>query len=213
MKSEAYGKTYFDWQSQVGIFGARANQFKFVKFIKVTDSVLDFGCGGGYLLEQISCAEKYGIEPNPEAREKIPFTSFSSSRQAMKEIPSNAIDRIISNHALEHVVDPLSELKVLFELLKPSGTIHFVVPCESYKFKFSKNDINHHLFSFSPQNLGNLFQLAGFDVMKVEPIFHKWPPRYQLISKLGMPTFHLISRIWGYLNRSMVQVRITARKP
>ena len=32
-------------------------------------AVLDFGCGGGYLLHNLTCAEKAGIEVNPAAIE------------------------------------------------------------------------------------------------------------------------------------------------
>lgn len=47
MNEMYYGEKYFEWQKAVGEFGGRANLFKFEKYIKENDNVLDFGCGGG----------------------------------------------------------------------------------------------------------------------------------------------------------------------
>lgn len=41
-----YDKKYFEWQKNVGIFGAKANKIKFEKLISDNLKVLDFGCGG-----------------------------------------------------------------------------------------------------------------------------------------------------------------------
>lgn len=47
MENSNYDKKYFDWQKTIGEFGGKANLFKFEDNIKNTDTVLDFGCGGG----------------------------------------------------------------------------------------------------------------------------------------------------------------------
>ena len=54
-----YNKFYFNWQSEVGLFGAIANQIKFKTFIKSNQKVLDFGCGGGYMLSTFKNIKKY----------------------------------------------------------------------------------------------------------------------------------------------------------
>ena len=53
---------YFKWQSHVGIFGAIANRIKFEELIKPNQKVLDFGCGGGYMLSTFENIEKFGVE-------------------------------------------------------------------------------------------------------------------------------------------------------
>ena len=65
-----YNKEYFDWHKQISRFGAKANKFKFENEINKSDHVLDFGCGGGYLLSGLDCDKKYGIEINPPAIEE-----------------------------------------------------------------------------------------------------------------------------------------------
>ena len=65
--SKHYDDDYFDWQSSIGEFGGWANQTKFSNYISKDDTVLDFGCGGGFLLKGIDCKRRVGIEINPSA--------------------------------------------------------------------------------------------------------------------------------------------------
>lgn len=44
---ETYNQTYFDYHNKIGEFSGWANYTKFEKYIKPTDRVVDFGCGGG----------------------------------------------------------------------------------------------------------------------------------------------------------------------
>ena len=60
--STHYDKKYFDWQSSIGEFGGWANQTKFAEYISSNSRVLDFGCGGGYLLKNLECRAKAGVE-------------------------------------------------------------------------------------------------------------------------------------------------------
>ena len=61
-------------------------------------------------------------------------------------------------------------------------------------------------------NLGNLFNEAGFEVIYSKSLYHKWPPYYRKISKLGWPIFHLICKIYARLAMRMFQVEILATK-
>ena len=214
--SKHYDKQYFNWQKKVGIFGAQANKFKFVKSIQKDFTILDFGCGGGYLLKELDCKKKIAIEPNMEAREEALKNGISNIYENVDECLKdnmNKVDLIISNHALEHTLNPLSELKKLKDLLNENGKIHFVVPCEHVTYTYNpKKDENNHLYSWSPMNLGNLFTEAGFKVIYSRALVHKWPPYYKWFSKLGWNFFHFICRIYGFLARDWFQVEILAEK-
>lgn len=209
--AEHYDQKYFDWYKDLGRFGGWANQTKFVAFIKPTDTVLDFGCGGGYLLEQLKCAEKIGVEVNPsalvEARKRVPTVY-----QNVDDVAAESVDVIISNNALEHTLHPLSELQSLFRILRPGGTIVMAVPCEGINYAYAANDVNFHLYSWSPMCIGNLLTQAGFKVQESKPYFHKWPPRYLQIARFGRPIFELACRIYGRIDRKWVQVRAVATK-
>ncbi len=210
--STHYDDKYFDWQASIGEFGGWANQSKFVEYISSNSRVLDFGCGGGFLLKGIKCSTKVGVEVNPSAAEtarKHGIEVFGS----VKEVPDGYVDVIISNNALEHTLQPLEELKSLYRKLKAGGKIVFVVPCESIFYSYKPNDINHHLYSWSPMCVGNLFTEAGFSLVESKPYIHKWPPKYKLIARVGgRRLFEIACRIYGRIERSWFQVRVIAEK-
>lgn len=210
--SRHYDEKYFAWQAPLGEFGGWADLTKFNAYISETDEVLDFGCGGGYLLKQIHCRKKVGIEVNPEAV-KTARGNGIEVYSTTHDVPDEYVDVIISNNALEHTLQPLQELKDLHLKLRKGGKIVFVVPCESISFSYMPNDTNQHLYSWSPMCLGNLFTKAGFSTIESKAYIHKWPPKYQLIARVGgRKLFEIACRIYGRIERSWFQVRIVARK-
>ena len=213
--SAYYDENYFNWQKKVGSFGGWANSYKFKDSISPADTVIDFGCGGGFLLNNLNCRRKIGIEPNLTAADSVKtfgIEHFASPADALNQLGVGLADAIISNHALEHTLNPLQEIINLRPLLKIGGIIHFVIPCDSIYYQYNPQDINYHLFSWSPQNLGNLFTEAGYIVEYSRPYIHKWPPHYLKIAKLGWPIFNMACRLYGNINRSSFQVEIKARK-
>jgi len=210
--SNHYDKKYFLWQSSIGEFGGWANLTKFQDYIKPSFKIIDFGCGGGYLLKNIDCKEKVGIEVNESARQQAKQLGIKTYA-TIEEINDEWADLIISNNVLEHCLNPLQDLKNLYPKLKHGGRIVFVVPCESINHKYVPNNISHHLYCWSPMSLGNLFTEAGFVVEESRPYIHKWRPKHRKIAKYGgRGIFEIYCRIYGHLERSWFQVRIIARK-
>jgi len=209
--SDHYNAAYFEWQKNIGAFGGIANIFKFKEFIHPTDTVIDFGCGGGYLLENINCQNKIGIEINDTAREEALKRGIKAVATT-EEIQDNTADVIISNHALEHVVSPVEVLQSLYKILKVNGTIIFVVPHQDTMEGYDPNDINKHLYSWNQLTFGNLFAKAGFKIVKVEAIQHQWPPNYiEIYSTYGEEEFHKICRDYAIKNNNY-QIRIISTK-
>jgi SAM-dependent methyltransferase len=207
-----YDAAYFDWQRPIGEFGGWANLTKFSPYISESDEVLDFGCGGGYLLKNIRCRKRIGVELNPDARQTATANGVECFAKA-DEVPDGYASVIISNHALEHTFRPLDELRALHAKLRKGGTIVFVVPCESITYAFRPGDVNQHLYSWSPMAAGNLFAQAGFVVEESRPYIHKWPPNYLAIARLGRPVFDLCCRLYARWERTYFQVRVVAKKP
>lgn len=209
---ETYNQTYFDYQRKMGEFGGWANFTKFEKYIKSTDKVIDFGCGGGYLLEQINCGEKIGIEINDNARKVATLKGIKTVNSA-DDILDDWADVIISNHALEHTQRPLDEITLLRKKLRPGGLIIFIVPSEGVYHSFDALDPNHHLYTWSPMCIGNLFQQAGFTVLESKALIHNWPPKYTLIAKMGRTVFDIFCRIYGFIKSpDLSQSRVVAKK-
>jgi SAM-dependent methyltransferase len=206
-----YDNKYFDWQAPIGEFGGWANLTKFRPFIDNDFNVIDFGCGGGYLLKNIRCKEKIGVEVNDSAREQAQQNGIRTVKSSM-DIDEKWADLIISNHALEHVSDPLSELQNLKRLLKPNGKIVFYVPCESIHLAYRNNDVNQHLFTWSPMCLGNIFSEAGYLIEESAPYYHQWPPKnYRRIARWGgRQLFDFCCRLYAHWDRTVFQVRVIA---
>jgi len=67
---EAYTKEYWDFQLPLGNAGGKLEQWKFREFIPEGAKCVDFGAGGGFLLQNLEkCRNKRGVEINPFARE------------------------------------------------------------------------------------------------------------------------------------------------
>jgi len=211
--STHYDKRYFDWQASIGEFGGWANQSKFAEYIVPSESrVLDFGCGGGFLLRRLECKKRVGVEVNSSAAEVAKQNGVEVFGSA-EDVPDEYVDVIISNNALEHTLQPFEELKTLHRKLRVGGRIIFVVPCESISYGYRPNDVNHHLYSWSPMCIGNLFMEAGFSVIESKPYIHKWPPKAELVARVGgRRLFEIACRVYGRIERSWFQVRVIAER-
>ena len=210
--STYYDETYFDFQRKIGEFSGWAETIKFTPYVSEVDTVVDFGCGGGYILKNISCAKKIGIEINDTARIVAEKTNGISAVKFVEDLEDEVADIIISNHALEHCLSPRLELVNLLKKLKPDGRIIFFVPHEGINNKWFPGDVNNHLYTWNPMTLGNLFTSAGYEVESCRPFYHIWPPFYLKIAKLGRQIFHLSSLVYGFLRKNNSQVKILARR-
>jgi len=213
--SAHYDDSYFKRQLDIGRFGAWANQSKFSAHIKPTDTVLDFGCGSGLLLKGLNCARRIGVEINPAAA-AFARDGGVEVHDSVDAIPDNCADVVISNHALEHTLRPLDELKALRRKLRPGGRIVIVVPCDSFACHYEPGDVNHHLYSWSPMNLGNLLTEAGFKVEESKLYVHRWPPKWRLFKEVFMRNrwlFEITCRIAGRFRMRWTQVRAVAVRP
>ena len=182
--SKHYDAKYFAWHTSIGEFGGWANLTKFNPFVSPTDDVLDFGCGGGYLLKNLNCRKKLGVEVNTDAAQTARDNGIEVYERT-SDVPPACVDLIISNNAHEHTLHPLQELRSLYPKLREGGRIVFVAPCESIWYAYASNDMKHHLYSWSPMCLGNLMSEAGYSLIESKPYIHKWPPKYRLIARLG----------------------------
>ena len=167
------GDDYFDYQVTIGEFGGWANVTKFWDYIGPHDTVLDFGCGGGYLLKNLSCARCVDVEVNPAAGQVAKDNDVEVYLNT-DDVPDDSIDVIVSNNALEHTLQTLDELKRLLPKLRDNGRLIFVVPWESIAYQYKPRDINHHLYSWSPLCWGNLLTEAGCDLEESRPCIHEW---------------------------------------
>jgi SAM-dependent methyltransferase len=181
----AAGAQYFAWQSAIGEVGGRLNLPKFLPYVNRSDVVLDFGCGGGYLLANLDVARKLGVEVNPAARATAARQGVETF-ESLSEVPSAQVDVVISNHALEHTHRPYDELTETLRVLKPGGHIVMSLPIDDWRSeRRALRNISNHLYTWTPLLLGNLLREAGFEVKECRVMTAAWSLRgARLVSRL-----------------------------
>jgi SAM-dependent methyltransferase len=210
------GEEYFRWQSAGGAFAARVLAHRFHPYVKPADTVLDFGCGGGFLLCALDCARRLGVEINPVARKHalgLGVQCFADVR----DVPDGAADVVVTNHALEHVENPIGAMRALRAKLKPGGTLVVCVPIDNWKHEkhYDPTDQNHHLYTWTPQLLGNCLVEAGYEVVGVKYRVHSWIPGWTvaLYNRLPFWGFSLVCYFHGILTGKGKEVLAVARPP
>ncbi len=146
---------------------ARLRKEKFQRFVTPGDSVFEYGGGAGWNLMALQCSEKttYDISSlNRSLFESHGITFFDEE----SKVPNKKYDVVICHHVLEHVPYPGLTLAYLRERLKPKGKLLLVVPSEHQRNpEYSLKDREGHLYTWTPQTLGNLVHRAGFGVREI----------------------------------------------
>ncbi|MFC7697331.1 class I SAM-dependent methyltransferase [Bradyrhizobium sp. GCM10028915] len=211
--ADFYDEKYFKRQAPHGKIQGQANLFKFEQFIAPDAKVLDFGCGGGFLLNAITAADKIGIEINPMAVASAKSLGVEKVYPDTSLVETGWADVIVSNHALEHVEEPSRVLREFQRILRPGGKLIIVTPYDSVSMRFREKDPDFHLHGWSPSNIGNLAKATGFRVIEAKELFHRWPPLWSVIwTKLGPGAFHVICWFYSLVSRKRTQVRLVAER-
>lgn len=212
MSERHYDADYFAFYKRFGEVGGVLNQAKFVPWIEPSDTVLDFGCGGGALTASLPGGQKIGIEIGtdaaPAARERG-LTVYPTT----DAVEDESVDVVISNHALEHVERPLDVLRELFRVLKPGGRAVLVVPIDDWRSerKPDPGDPNHHLYTWTPLLFANLLEDAGFEVESCRVLTHAWRPQLLPLHRTAPRLYKAAARLLSVVTRSR-QIHAVARK-
>jgi 2-polyprenyl-3-methyl-5-hydroxy-6-metoxy-1,4-benzoquinol methylase len=142
--------------------------------------LLDIGCGTGDFLQtaQKEGWHVTGIEPNEGAR-RIANTKVKNkiyNSEHLGSFKENSFDVITLWHVLEHLPYLDNHIKRFREYLKPNGFVVVAVPnfksfdAQFYKSFWAGYDVPRHLWHFSKQSIQRLFEIHGFDLVKVLPL-------------------------------------------
>lgn len=108
------------------------------KYIPISSSFLDVGCGAGYSLiqakEELSCTVQ-GVDPEPGAHGVGRFTTGLWQERPIiqgsaENLPyaDNTFDVVYSSHVLEHVQSEIEALQEMKRVLKPGGVLIIGMP-------------------------------------------------------------------------------------
>ena len=145
-------------------------------YISTGDKVLDAGAGGGelvYLLGKKGCKVS-GIEPNRGyANHAIEQYDVDIQVGFFEDanFDAGAFDAVLLFHVLEHLENPVEEIKRLKKFLKPGGTFVIEVPNVTYTqgYPTAKWHIGH-LYNFNQKTLGATALKAGMDVVELREL-------------------------------------------
>jgi SAM-dependent methyltransferase len=138
--------------------------------------LLDVGCGNGEFLAFMRGLgwEVAGIEPDPEAAAIAKRQFGVPVLASLDEVSMNhgRYDAITMRHVIEHLPNPIRDLRVCLDLLKPGGMLAVVTPNikslahRRFKASWGALDPPRHLVLFSPEALRHTFESTGFRVIR-----------------------------------------------
>ena len=203
------GAEYFAPQFTLGRWAGVWNRFVFEPYISQDDEVLDFGCGGGFLLSVLNVKRRVGVEINPAARNCAANLGLEMY-ETLGQVSGQTFSKIISSHALEHIPSPYQVFFDLKPLLRAGGKFLLLLPMDDWRAgsqrQYRADDLDMHLHAWTPQSLGNLLTAAGWIVHEMRVITHCWPP----FVRLGFPQalwsihpllFHAVAWFSAFLNK------------
>lgn len=198
------GREYFERQEASGNTQGSHNKHLWQPHILTEDEVLDFGCGGGFLLKVLDARKKIGVEINPHARacaKGFGIETFSNISQV-----SGHFDKVISCHVLEHIPHPrqaILELKA--KLRDEQSKLLMLLPLDDWRSKSQRNfdiaDVNMHIYTWTPQLLGNLLNSCDMRIVEIKVINHAWPPGYKKLWKMSPYIFHKAAYFWAIFRK------------
>jgi len=104
--------------------------------------LLDFGCGDGSFSSILFKHIDYGVDYDPEALEIAKgshiYDKLIQSQGGIIPLECNAVSTVISNSALEHVVELDKALSEIYRILRYGGYLILTVPILNFKDHLSK---------------------------------------------------------------------------
>lgn len=210
------GHDYFRWQHAVGEGGAAAEILKLAPYLPdELGTVLDLGCGGGFLLAALPSANRrIGVELNPAARQQA-VLRLDEVIPALDEVADGSVDVVITNHALEHIPDPVTALVGCRRVLGPGGRLVVCVPIDDWRTqrRVDIHDRNFHLYTWTPQLLHNALVESGFapKSISVDVIASAWPPGHERLLRTSRRLHTVACRVWAVLRRRRQLVAVAVR--
>jgi 2-polyprenyl-3-methyl-5-hydroxy-6-metoxy-1,4-benzoquinol methylase len=139
--------------------------------------LLDVGCYTGIFLEQARRAawEACGVEPSvwaaARARQKG-FTVYEGAFRDARELPA-PFDAVTIWDVIEHLPDPLADLRHACAILKPGGVLGLSTMDASSLFARLAGRrwpwyMRMHLVYFTRESMRRMLEAAGFEILAIE---------------------------------------------
>ena len=161
-----------------------------LNYVKDCNSVLELGCGCGYVLNKTTSSVKAGIDISKTAIEfaKVEVNSSVATDLRVVNIDKESLpwengvyDGCMAIEVLEHLFDPVKALAELNRVLKDDGKLVVTIPNIGYfifryyhmvtgevsDFHGNGMIVNEHIRFYSVKSMVSLLKLTGFGDIKV----------------------------------------------
>jgi SAM-dependent methyltransferase len=156
------------------VYLSRFREYK--NLIGTRGRIIDVGCADApyfdLLKKKYPDLELTGVEFNDEIAERGRKKGRNIITGTMQDInASESFDLVIMNNLIEHVIDPIEELRKAHHILKPGGFILLETPnTDSWDYSLFQKywgslHIPRHLYLFSPASIEILAGNVGFEVI------------------------------------------------
>jgi SAM-dependent methyltransferase/RNase P subunit RPR2 len=150
----------------------------FREFVPRGGKVFEAGAAWGKLLvpwRDLHGCEVTGVEPRARtvqtAKERLGITLYHGF-PATAGIPEDTFDAVQNIRTINHMIDPLGDLRHAWRWLKPGGVLIVDIAdalCEARYEGFETNVVEiDHPYMFSIDTLAAMVQKAGFEIVKRE---------------------------------------------
>jgi SAM-dependent methyltransferase len=160
--------------------------------------LLDVGCGRGDLAASWLAAgwRVLGIEPSPEAAAtaRARGAEIVGATLSTVSLEPSSLDAAVFRHSLEHVVDPLEDLRRVRAALRPGGHLAVIVPNwggwqrRTFGEYWFPLELPRHRTHFSVAGLRAAIVGAGFAEIEVRPatplITTSWSLQFALFDRV-----------------------------
>jgi SAM-dependent methyltransferase len=160
--------------------------------------LLDVGCGRGDLAASWISAgwTVLGVEPSPEAAATAARRGARIVGRTLGDasVDDASVDAVVFRHSLEHVTDPLRELRRVHAALRPGGRLAVIVPNwgswqrRAFGEYWFPLELPRHRTHFTADGLRLAIGGAGFGDVQVRPatpfITTTWSLQFRLFGRL-----------------------------
>ena len=196
------GEKVYRTQYQLDLFTKKVE-------IKNNMKILDYGSAKGLFLKKL--IEKISIEPylfdiTTKYKEfwLKTFNQKNCSFYNLKDEWKNSLDIVTSFYVFEHVKDPLTELKNIYQVLKEDGTVYIQVP----------NVYNHiadficidHLHHYSKISLTHLLNQSGFEVISIDDTSYEGALIIVGQKKTNIKTYNFLNEDYTFYETKAVEM-------
>lgn len=172
------------------------------KYLKPSDTVLDFGCGTGLISNEIADNVKFihavdisskmiEIAKNKTENRKIQNIDFIHSTIFDERFKRGSYDVVLAFYILHLLEDSQKSIQRLNDLIKPDGLIVSVIPCIGERIFLnislsflSKIGLAPDIISFKVNELEDLFVNANFQVIENESLQQGIPQHFIVAKKI-----------------------------